>query len=134
MVARRWFKLPYHFARMTMDGADDACTYRTERLWPGPPAGMTEVTSRFGTDVRYAEPGTLEFWLLERYLLYSQAGHRLFTGQVHHTPYPFTDAEVTLAGETLTTAAGLAGLGAPNVAAQYSPGVSVEVFPLRPCD
>ncbi len=38
--------------------------------------------------VQPAGPGTLEHFLVERYLLYALADHRLYRGQVHHHPYP----------------------------------------------
>ncbi|MBS1713849.1 MAG: DUF2071 domain-containing protein [Armatimonadetes bacterium] len=133
VVARNRYRLPYHFARMELHRSGGYRLYRTVRVWPGPPSGLTEVEASFVEVFRTAEPDTLEFWLLERYLLYSMVRGRFWTGRVHHAPYPFCTAEATVRNETLTAAAGFPGLGPPNVAAQFSPGVSVEVFPLRPC-
>lgn len=42
-----------------------------------------------------AEPGSLEFFLIERYLLFSTTRRRrLRTGRVHHPPCQFSDARV----------------------------------------
>ncbi|MEM1057815.1 MAG: DUF2071 domain-containing protein [Verrucomicrobiota bacterium] len=43
-----------------------------------------------------AEPGSLEFFLLERYLLFSWDArrHRLFSGRVHHAPYRVQGANI----------------------------------------
>jgi uncharacterized protein YqjF (DUF2071 family) len=78
--------------------------------------------------------GTLDHFLLERYLLYTLRRGRLYSGQVHHTPYPAQGAEVFGVSETLLAAAGLERPGGAPPLAHFSPGVDVEVFALRPAD
>ena len=134
VVARNRYRLPYHLARMSIRPTDGACSYRTERLWPGPASGLSELGCAYEDEPCEAVPGTLEFWLLERYLLYARSGGRLFTGRVHHPPYRFTKARLTSLKESLTTAAGFPALGPPLANVQFSPHVAVDVFALRPCD
>src|SRR5436305_2048906 len=82
--------------------------------WPVPPA----------------QPGTLEHFLIERYLLYAVANDRLYQGQVHHNPYPLQSAEIHSLDEQLLAAAGLA---RPDTAplAHFARGVDVEIFALQ---
>ena len=83
---------------------------------------------------RPAAPGTLEFFLAERYFMYvpglTSRRDEVRRGQVHHSPYELVPAELLVAEESLSTAAGLPDLPTPSHA-MYSAGVSVEVFPLK---
>ncbi|MBL9115790.1 MAG: DUF2071 domain-containing protein [Verrucomicrobiaceae bacterium] len=126
-IARRLFHLPYQHARMeaskheghvhytcTRQGLDESWSYEWNR---------SEV-------LQEAEPGSLEFFLVERYALFSQGrGGRLFQGRVSHTPYRFMNAQVTTFSSGPAGALGFALAGAP-CSALASPGVDVEVFGL----
>jgi hypothetical protein len=87
-------------------------------------------TSTATAAIRTAAPGTLEHFLVERYLLYAQRHDGgLRRGQVHHPPYPLQDAELSDWDESLLAAAGIARpAGAPLV--HFAAGVDVEVFGL----
>jgi uncharacterized protein YqjF (DUF2071 family) len=134
-VARAWYKLPYHFARMSLRKEEDAQTaasihYRTERLWPGPLPAQCEVEYTPSGPVQQAEVGTLEHFLAERYLLYACANGRLYRGRVHHPPYPLQAAVVHALKENMIAAAGIA---RPDEApmAHYAREVRVRIYPLR---
>ena len=72
------------------------------------------------------------FFLLERYLLFSQtANKRISTGQVHHIPYPIQPASLRSWKSQLHELDGLPECNSPPDHVAYSPGVDVEVFPLR---
>ena len=77
-----------------------------------------------------AIPGTLEFFLLERYIFFTQRNNQLWMGQVHHAPYAFTPAIAHEWSEAPLLWNGLLPTGsAPNLI-HASPGVSIEAFPL----
>lgn len=74
-------------------------------------------------------PGSLGFFLLERYMLYFESGTRLFRLRVHHPPYQARNARVSRMSGTLVEAAGVA---APNHLPRHSyfvEQVDLEVFP-----
>jgi uncharacterized protein YqjF (DUF2071 family) len=82
---------------------------------------------------RFAELETLEFFLIERYILfaYSPPPTRLWRGKVHHQPYPIQDVRVTDLDDCLFD---LDGFKRPNRAPDHivmSRGVEVEVFGLE---
>jgi uncharacterized protein YqjF (DUF2071 family) len=77
-----------------------------------------------------AAPGTLDHFLIERYLLHVQRGPSLWTVHVHHRPYPLHDVRLVNMTESLVRAAGISGLGEPS-AIHFASGVDVEIFP--PC-
>jgi uncharacterized protein YqjF (DUF2071 family) len=91
-----------------------------------------DVRYRVGEELGLAPPDSLEYFLVERYLLYTRWGRLgLMAGRVSHRAYPLQRAEVTdLACRTMLESVGLpAPAGPPHVL--FSPGVDVEVFPLR---
>ena len=130
-LARSLFHLPYYHARMSLNRtSDDMTTYHSTRRNTGLTAVMCEVSGSPSGPVAPAQAGTLEHFLLERYLLYSAHRGRLYRGQVHHAPYPARTARASRLEETLLAAAGLhRPSSAPLV--HYSEGVDVEVFGLQ---
>lgn len=129
-LARAWYKLPYHQARMELTReADGWMAYRSERAWPPPTPATCAVRCRPHGPLETSTPGTLQHFLVERYFLYAHARGGLFRGQVHHPAYEVQRAEVAGLEESLLSAAGL---GHPDGAplALYSPGVDVDVYGL----
>ncbi len=144
-IARSKWRLPYFHARMalTRSPADAAAlsepraqgeqtlSYRTERKGNGiTPAGC-EVAYTPLSPVAPAHPGTLEHFLVERYILYASRNEQLWSGQVHHGAYPVQQAIVHALRETLVAAAGIAH-GDEMPLAHYAREVVVDIFPLRP--
>jgi uncharacterized protein YqjF (DUF2071 family) len=129
--ARTLFSLPYHFARMDLARQEDGTIrYRSERRWPGPhPARLALRYGPVGPAVP-ARPGTLEHFLIERYILYALAGTRLRRGQVHHEPYPVQPAQVDGLAEDLLAASGIP-RPPESPLAHYARGVRVEIFGLQ---
>jgi uncharacterized protein YqjF (DUF2071 family) len=132
VLARSLAHLNYHRARMSLERADDGVIrYRSERLWPGPVPAAHDIRARPAGTPAPAAVGTLDHFLLERYLLYAARGGRLYRGRVHHAPYPAQGAEVFETDETLIAAAGLERPPAPPIA-HFAAGVDVEVFAIQP--
>ena len=98
-VARQFFKLPYFWAKMSATlNADDWIDYRTLRreAMVGH-FDAAEYHYRGVGEDRLAAPGSLEFFLLERYLLFARDADRehLLSGRVWHEPYRFRDTELS---------------------------------------
>ncbi|MES2461669.1 MAG: DUF2071 domain-containing protein [Armatimonadota bacterium] len=136
-IARSIWKLPYFLAHMEVstDAADGSTKYATTRRMPPPlPASSSFRWTPIGLPSP-AEPGTLEHFLVERYILYAHAYGRLWRGKVHHTAYPLQAAELEGFSDTSIKAAGIplkedTLLHPPLV--HYASGVDVDIFPLRP--
>jgi uncharacterized protein YqjF (DUF2071 family) len=136
--ARASYHLPYHWARMRLvieppaQGTSfEAISYASERRWPGPRPATSAIRINIAGAVAPARAGTLEHFLLERYLLYAAHGDRLYRGQVHHSPYPAQSADLLSMNESLLAAAGIR-RPADTPLVHYAEGVDVEVFPLDP--
>lgn len=129
-VARRFWGLPYFDAKMsvTSDAAGER-DYRSSRVEDG---AFVHARYHTGQVMSPARLGTFDHFLLERYLLYVERKGVLHVGQVHHTPYPRCDVELTTFDESLVRAAGLHRRGGLPDYVHASPGVDVEVFSVRP--
>jgi len=124
-AARMGWSLPYHHAEMSVAREGAHVTYASRRIGSEARfAASYDVGAELGPSV----PGTLQHFLLERYLLLSRRGSRIYEGQVHHTPYPAHAARIGEMSQSLLTAAGLPLVGEPPATVHFSPGVDVEVF------
>jgi uncharacterized protein YqjF (DUF2071 family) len=127
-MARMSFGLPYYYARMRITESNGEVDYVTRRGSSGP---SHHVRYQVGEPLGPSRPGTLEHFLLERYLLFVQRGEQVLAGQVHHSPYPAQKLHVVQVQDELVAAAGLPAVTAPPLFAHYSPGVDVELFPMH---
>lgn len=134
-IARTGWSLPYHKARMDLREQDGVVTYTSERRWPQPKPAVFSARYRVTGDPqhpRVAAPGTLDHFLVERYVLFAQREDGpLRLGRVHHEPYPLLDVEIDHVEEDLIEAAGLEPKSA-LLYAHYSEGVDVDVYALEP--
>jgi uncharacterized protein YqjF (DUF2071 family) len=125
-TARTLFHLPYQHAKMslTKSGMIHYCSQRRGD------AHTSEFRYRLKARTRMAEPGTLEFFLAERYLLFTQTPTGLRSGRVQHSPYPLAEVELESWDADLFR---LNGYATPTRAPDHiigSPGVAVTVYPL----
>lgn len=126
MFARLTFSLPYHHAQMSLRKQGDLRSYESVRAGRSP---HLLVKYEIGEPLPAPQPGSLDFFLVERYRLYAMKSGRLHDGLVHHSPYPLRRATVTELDETYIASTGL--LPRPIQHVRYSSGVKVSVWPLR---
>lgn len=130
VIARTFWRLPYHFARMRLTREGNAIRYVSDRRWPGPRPAACALRYEPAGPASPAPVDTLEHFLVERYLLYAFAGGTLFAGRVHHGPYPLQAANVDGLDESLFAACRVARPASAPLA-HYARGVEVDVFPLQ---
>jgi len=127
-AARRFWGLPYYHATMHIEQTGDEFHYRSRRHGSDV---RHEVRYRLGEMLGPSEPGTIEHFLLERYLLFLERRQTIYVGQVHHAPYPAQRAEVLEINDQLMSAAGLGQFHASPTFSHFAAGVDVEVFDLQ---
>lgn len=101
-AARRAYRLPYFEADITVGRSpEDAVRYRSRR--------RSEPSVAFAAEYRpcgeayHADPGTLDYFLTERYCLYTlDGGQNLLRGEIHHSPWPLQQATATFSANTMT--------------------------------
>jgi uncharacterized protein len=103
--ARRSYRLPYFHARMSAHRAGAEVVYRSSRASP---AAALSVRYRPTGEVFHARPGTLEYFLAERYCLYTLDGRRrLLRAEIHHPPWPLQPAEAVVEHNSMTAPYGV---------------------------
>src|SRR2546422_7495910 len=104
-LGRGIFKLPYFRARMTLRRVDDAVAYTSQRRHSGAPPAELTARSRPTGPVFAAATGSLEWWLTERYSLYTvdARGRAVRTG-IHHRQWQLQPAEAAIGRNTMAAA------------------------------
>ncbi|MFB5760891.1 YqjF family protein [Paenibacillus medicaginis] len=105
----RLLHLPYMYARMFVGRENDWITYRSERRdRRGRPAVFEALYRPAGGEKFTAQPGTLLYWLTERYRLYAADGAgKLYAGDIHHIPWELQEAELRIRRNTMAEAHGI---------------------------
>ncbi|MGA2812493.1 MAG: DUF2071 domain-containing protein [Candidatus Acidiferrum sp.] len=107
-IARFWFHLPYFYARMRTDRSDGWIRYASERASAGARAAVFRARYRPAGPPSPAPPGSLAYFLTERYCLYTvDAEGRLLRGEIHHPAWLLESAEAEIAENTVAQAAGI---------------------------
>lgn len=132
-LGKALFRLPYRYEKMiasyrtstdnTSDGLETWIDYKysgNHFVYQKAPQG----------DLHFAEPGTLEFFLFERYLLFATGKEGLKIGQVFHTPYQLCEAKCETIATDLFDKVSLTVPEESPKLMHFSPGVNVEVFGL----
>ena len=129
-IARRCFHLPYRHARMGASCRDGVTHYECARR--DATAGAWRYAWTPGAESAPAAPGSLEFFLVERYLLVAaDPAGRLYSGRVHHAPYRIAAPEVAEFSAGPARLAGFQLEGKPASMLAALP-VDVSIFPLVP--
>ena len=127
--ARVGFGLPYFHARARLQAREGMVDYALQRLSGARPS--LAVRYQVGEPLGPAAPGTLEHFLIERYILYAARRSGLWTTQVHHRPYPLHRAQVLALHEELLNADGLPPAPGPPPLVHYASLVDIDVFAPR---
>lgn len=130
-AARTWLRLPYFGADMAARCGERATRMRSVR-WSsrGNPAALT-VEYRPTREARTPERGSLEWFLTERYRVYSVLGPgSVLALDVHHAPWSIAPAEARFREQSMLTAAGLGVTGPPDLL-HYSARQDVLLWPAR---
>jgi uncharacterized protein YqjF (DUF2071 family) len=138
MAARAIYHLPYFRAEIDFAQSNDArpvlefTSHRNDARGTMPAHGRFRYSPAAGLAAA-AAPGSLEHFLVERYILYAIDGRgRLQRARVHHQPYPLQGAEVHELDETLVRAAGIGRSEGPPLR-HYARQVNVKVGGLERC-
>jgi hypothetical protein len=107
-VARAWFCLPYYHARMSSQISGDGIRYHSKRTDKRGRAAEFEAEYAPASAPILSIPGTVEYWLTERYcfLTASRAGD-IAIGEVHHRQWPLQKAKARITKNTMLNALGL---------------------------
>lgn len=124
---RTWFELPYYHANMQLTEREGWIHYQSSRRES--PSAILRANYRSLSDPCTTRSGSFEYWLTERYCLYSFGPRRgLRRVEVHHHPWPLCAAEVQLHSNTMLEVHGLTPLR-PEPICHFARQLDVVVFP-----
>lgn len=104
LAARVGYHLPYRVADLRVEQGSDGWFHCVSQR----DDARLEVRYRAAGDVRQAEPGSLEFFLCERYALYVVDGDGdVRRGDIHHGLWPLQPAEAELGVNTMAAVHGI---------------------------
>jgi uncharacterized protein len=126
--ARKFYFLPYYNADIELRQEQQTIDYTLART-EDPPAEFGAVWT-IGERLPTSEPGSLEFFLTERYCLYSERHGTLYRARIHHDPWPLQKAQISRLNSTMIESLGLA-TPAGDPLLYYAEEINVDIWPLR---
>lgn len=92
--------LSYYYAKMNMKKERDQIIFSSVRK--GKSTSGFKASYRPAADPFHPEKESLDYWLMERYFLYSYRYGKLFRGDIHHRKWEVQKAEADVKKQTMT--------------------------------
>jgi uncharacterized protein YqjF (DUF2071 family) len=129
-AARAMYLLPYFSARMDVETRDGWVYYRSRRSRHRGPAAELRGRYRGVGAARKPAPGSLEYFLTERYCLYTfDDAFHLHRAEIHHGPWALSLAEAEFEVDTMAEANGIR-LPAVSPLAHFAKRQDTVIWPL----
>lgn len=133
-IARTCFKLPYFHAQLTYHKNEEVITYTSLRRDRRSPLNATKESLwkyPVPKNLAPAQADTLDYFLVERYHLFSNSAGHLYQGRVQHEPYLIAPTKLESFDTELLRWNELPFNKSEPEHVCYSSGVDVEIFPLK---
>jgi uncharacterized protein YqjF (DUF2071 family) len=132
LAARRAYRLPYFQAAMRIRRKGETIRYCSRRTAPDGEPAQLEAEYRPTGATRLSRPGSLEYFLTERYCLYTadEAGE-LLRAEIQHPPWPLQPASAGVTKNSMTRPWGI-DLPAADPVLHFARLQQVLIWPLRP--
>jgi uncharacterized protein YqjF (DUF2071 family) len=130
MTARRFFFLPYFYARMQVTQRAQVYNYVSRRKDDRGASVSFEGSYSPVSSSFYAASQTFEHWLTERYCLYSiDDKQNVWRGEIHHLPWTLHSAEADISINTMASGQGIELLDAKPLL-HFSKRLDVLIWPI----
>ncbi|HKR60013.1 MAG TPA: DUF2071 domain-containing protein [Pyrinomonadaceae bacterium] len=103
--ARTFFHLPYFKADIDLQQQVSRIDYSLIRKEE--PAADFKASWQIGESLPVSTPGSLEYFLTERYCLYSENNGQLYRARIHHQQWPLREAKLVSFDSTMIESQGL---------------------------
>jgi uncharacterized protein YqjF (DUF2071 family) len=128
--ARKFYHLLYFNAQMSLEQMGNTISYSSSRRDRRGASAELRATWVRGEKLPQTSPGSLEFFLTERYCLDTEHKGKLYRARVHHHPWPLQQAELVSLNSTMIESHGLpTPQGDPLL--HYCEELSVDIWPLK---
>jgi uncharacterized protein YqjF (DUF2071 family) len=128
MGARTFYHLPYYNAEIDLEQSGNIIDYAVERT-DKPPASFTGSWN-IGETVPFSHPDSLEFFLTERYCLYSERDGGLYRARIFHQPWPLQKATMNSWDSTMIESLGLKSRESEPVL-NYTESLEVDIWAIK---
>lgn len=128
--ARKFYYLPYFYAQMSLAQTGKTICYSSSRRdGRGAPAKL-HAEWVIGEALSQASPGSLEFFLTERYCLDTEHNGNLYRARIHHQPWPLQRAQLASLNSSMIESHGLP-TPKGNPLLHYCEKLRVEIWRLK---
>lgn len=128
--ARTFYHLPYFNAEMSLKQEGKSISYSSKRVDERGAQAEFHATWTIREELPQTQPNSLEFFLTERYCLYSFHRDRLYRSRIFHQPWPLQCATLGSYRSTM-----IESLGTPQPECEpvlhYAESIAVDIWPLR---
>jgi len=97
--ARTFYYLPYYNADVTLEQEGSTINYSLTRT--DKPAATFRASWNIGHPLPTSTPDSLEFFLTERFCLFSEHRGKLYRSRIHHQPWPLQTATLDSHSSTM---------------------------------
>ena len=128
LAARKLFLLPYCNAEIELEDDGDTIAYQLDRK--DEPEASFEASWDIGETIPFSHPGSLEFFLTERYCLYTEDQGQIYRARIYHDPWPLQKATLNSLSSTMIESHDLpTPKGEPHLL--YCDELDVEIWGLK---
>jgi len=130
--ARTLFHLPYFPAAMQRTVAGDKTEYQSRRLLTREPVRYEATYGPIpgAKPLPQSLPGSFEYFVSERYCLFTPFAGRMLVGHIHHLPWPLEPAEAEIRKNEIPAAHGIKLATGPPIL-HFSRSLDVFLWALR---
>lgn len=126
--ARTFYYLPYYNAEIDLNQTLNTIDYRLNRT--DNPFANFVASWQIGEKLPTSQPESIEYFLTERYCLFSERGKRLYRSRIYHQPWPLQKATMNSYSSTMIETLGLPPIsGEPLL--HYAEQISVDIWRLH---
>jgi len=127
--ARIGYSLPYVQSTMELRCDEERVNFHSVRADRGPVPAEFHAAWRLGEQLPEAQLGTLDYFLIERYCLYSCDGERLYRARIFHRPWPLRSAQVERLSSSMVVSHGLTVVDSKPVVHAQAAALKVQIWP-----
>ncbi|HMF55686.1 MAG TPA: DUF2071 domain-containing protein [Pyrinomonadaceae bacterium] len=129
-AARNFYFLPYYNAQIDLEQKAATIHYTLERDDADSPGAKFDAKWKIGEELSYSKPGSIEFFLTERYCLYTEHRNHLYRASIYHEPWPLQKAELVSMKSTMIESHGLP-TPAEEPLLHYAEALAVDIWPIE---
>jgi uncharacterized protein YqjF (DUF2071 family) len=130
-IAKKWYHLPYYESQISVKQTNQFTSYNSIRKDRKVVPAEFKGTLKSLSETFYSKQNSLEYWLTERYYLYSSnQGKDAFRAKIHHEPWQLQEAKAEINANTLISSMNILPLNEDPIV-HFSTGTNVLISNLN---